>query len=113
MGSIPGFAEAKERFKVYMDFLKKIANPNVSLALGEGLANGIVAAKELFVDFLKMPEKLVEGFNQAKVAFDSFVKGMSKVQKFGEMMDFLKSSIGNVVKVLGLLVVGKIILDLA
>ena len=113
LGSIPGFAEAKERFKVYMDFLKKIANPNVSLALGEGLANGIVAAKELFVDFLKMPEKLVEGFNQAKVAFDSFVKGMSKVQKFGEMMDFLKSSIGNVVKVLGLLVVGKIILDLA
>ena len=113
LGSIPGFAEAKERFKVYMDFLKEIANPNVSLALGEGLANGIVAAKELFVDFLKMPEKLVEGFNQAKVAFDSFIEGMNKVQKFGEIMDFLKSSIGNVVKVLGLLVVGKIILDLA
>ena len=113
LGSIPGFKEAKERFKGYRDFLKEVANPNISLALGEELANGIVAAKELFVDFLKMPEKLVEGFNQAKVAFDSFVEGMSKVQKFGEMMDFLKSSIGNVVKVLGLLVVGKIILDLA
>lgn len=113
LGSIPGFKEAKERFKGYLDFLKEIANPNVSAALGEGLANGIVAAKELFVDFLKMPEKIKEGFIQAKVAFDSFVEGMSKVQKFGEMMDFVKSSIGNVVKVLALLAVGKIILDLA
>ena len=113
LGSIPGFKEAKERFKGYLDFLKEIANPNVSAALGENLANGIVAAKELFVDFLKMPEKIKEGFKQAKVAFDSFVEGMNKVQKFGDMMDFLKSSIGNVVKVLGLLVVGKIILDLA
>ena len=110
---VPGFKEAKERFKGYLDFLKEIANPNVSAALGEGLANGIVAAKELFVDFLKMPEKLVEGFRQAKVAFDSFVKGMSKVQEFGEIMDFLKSSIGDVIKVLALLAVGKIILDLA
>ncbi len=110
---VPGFKEAKERFKGYLDFLKEIANPNVSAALGEGLANGIVAAKELFVDFLKMPEKIKEGFIQAKVAFDSFVEGMSKVQKFGEMMDFVKSSIGNVVKVLALLAVGKIILDLA
>jgi tape measure domain-containing protein len=113
LGSIPGFKEAKERFKGYLDFLKEIANPNVSAALGEGLANGIVAAKELFVDFLKMPEKIKEGFIQAKVAFDSFVEGMSKVQKFGEMMDFVKSSIGNVVKALALLAVGKIILDLA
>jgi tape measure domain-containing protein len=110
---VPGFKEAKERFKGYLDFLKEIANPNVSAALGEGLANGIVAAKELFVDFLKMPEKIKEGFIQAKVAFDSFVEGMSKVQKFGEIMDFLKSSIGDVVKVLALLAVGKIILDLA
>ena len=113
LGSVPGFKEAKERFKGYMDFLKEIANPNVSAALGENLANGIVAAKELFVDFLKMPEKIKEGFNQAKVAFNSFVEGMNKVEKFGDMMDFLKSSISNVVKVLALLVVGKIILDLA
>ncbi|MFM6773368.1 MAG: tape measure protein, partial [Microcystis panniformis] len=111
--SVPGFKEAKQRFEGYKTFLKEIANPSTFAALGEGLANGIVAAKELFVDFLKIPEKLVEGFNQAKVAFDSFVEGMNKVQKFGEIMDFLKSSIGNVVKVLGLLVVGKIILDLA
>ena len=110
---VPGFKEAKERFKGYLDFLAEIANPNVSAALGESLANGIVAAKELFVDFLKMPEKIKEGFEQAKVAFDSFVEGMNKVQKFGEMMDFVKSSISNVVKVLALLAVGKIILDLA
>lgn len=113
LGSIPKFKEIKERFDGYKDFLKEIANPNVSAALGENLANGIVAAKELFVDFLKMPAKIKEGFNQAKVAFDSFIQGMNKVQKFGEIMDFLKSSVGNVVKVLGLLVVGKIILDLA
>ncbi|MFM6310502.1 MAG: tape measure protein, partial [Dolichospermum sp.] len=111
--SVPGFKEAKQRFEGYKTFLKEIANPSTFAALGEGLANGIVAAKELFVDFLEIPGKLVEGFNQAKVAFDSFVEGMNKVQKFGEIMDFLKSSIGNVVKVLGLLVVGKIILDLA
>ena len=113
LGSVPGLKDAKQRFEGYKTFLKEIANPSTSAVLGEGLANGIVAAKELFVDFLKIPEKLVEGFNQVKVAFDSFVEGMSKVQRFGEIMDFLKSSIGNVVKVLGLLVVGKIILDLA
>ncbi|MFM6919640.1 MAG: hypothetical protein ACKPKT_19080, partial [Dolichospermum sp.] len=103
LGSVPGFKDAKQRFEGYKTFLKEIANPSTFAALGEGLANGIVAAKELFVDFLEIPGKLVEGFNQAKVAFDSFVEGMNKVQKFGEIMDFLKSSIGNVVKVLGLL----------
>lgn len=87
--SIKGIKDIKKEFDTYIDFFQKVATPNVSSALGEGFGNNLVGMKELLIDFIDLPNKIKEGFNQAKLAVESFLQGFNKVPEIKKITDFL------------------------